>query len=265
MVIVFYDSQAELLYVATSTEPIQSIRIDDVEALEEIPDDDVIYVQNAHILNKQQLIAWTKGEYQIHTPVPAPSAHAVTPAHAVGDQGHPAYPGYPQQDPAGMPGQPQPIPGGNQEYIHTVADVPLVLGDIRTAEFPNGLVIQGKYDYIPINRIGKDVLEQSAHFRLAMKNKRIEIVNDDYVQKNAHKAKQKVRFQDSDLDRILIKDPTPGAAAGVAASGGLYYEDDPFYAPTVPMYGRTQQPGQFPGQVPGQGQHPGVVPLYPDR
>ena len=76
----------------------------------------------------------------------------------------------------------------SKEYIHTKHDGTVLIGDIEINGSP--LKLEGKYNFIDISSIGKEKLFASAHFRILLKKEKIEIVNDEYVQKNKHKHKQ---------------------------------------------------------------------------
>jgi len=249
MVIIFLDNITNKLYIATDSEPIKTIPLGDVKLLDSIPDDDLIYVQSAHIITKEQFKAWLNGEYElVHDASVVPS-----PGTSVRDQQVINYESTPRK---------------KNYYLHTVVDAPMVLGDIRTARFPEGVLIQGKYSFVPLDLIGEDNLERSAHYKIALRNRRIEIVDDDYVQKNSHKSTPRGGFRDSELDRILL--PPGTDSHSVAADGGLAYDDSDLYQPTQPLY-RGQPvdpriPQNYLPQYPQQGiPRTGSVPLYRDR
>ena len=81
--------------------------------------------------------------------------------------------------------------------------------------------MNGKWDFIPVDAIGGfEILEKSHIYRYLLGKGKIEVVDYEYVKKNQGKKKQ-VSLADAALDSILIKDDRMGAAADVAASGGL--------------------------------------------
>ena len=218
MVIIFFDSTDDSFLVATDKEPLRKYFRDAIQ--EVIPEDDILYVANAHIMTRQQFIGFLDGSYDIslgHDPAPA-QAHQVAPAAR---------------------------PKSNRRYLHTTANAPTILGDIRTDRFPEGVVLQNKYQFIPLDMIGQDALDQSAQLKIAIQKKRIEIVDDEFVQKNMHKARMQGSFRDSELNRILV--PAGSSAEMVAADGGLPYADDSdLYYPSQPQYGAGQGGGQIP-------------------
>jgi hypothetical protein len=111
-----------------------------------------------------------------------------------------------------------------KQYLHPASNGIIVIDDINTVKYPRGVRMKGKYDFIPINEIGEDVLTNSAIFRSLLKAKKIEIVDEEYVKKNLHKTMRKISPADAALDKILV--PSGVRAEAVAENGGLDTSED---------------------------------------
>jgi len=114
-------------------------------------------------------------------------------------------------------------------FVHPRGNGSIVLEDIKTEKYPNGLIMHGKYDFISVDDIGMETLNRSAHYRIATKNKRIELVDEAYVKANLQKGKS-VSPKEMALDRILIQDDYEGAARAHAEnikSGAIGGDDIP--------------------------------------
>jgi hypothetical protein len=88
--------------------------------------------------------------------------------------------------------------------------------------------MMNKWDFIPVDELGgEEALEASVFWRTAYGKGKVEIVGEEYVRANVHKARMRQQsLRDASLDRIIIKDDRPGAADRVAMGGGLETGDD---------------------------------------
>ena len=211
MVIIFYDSDKEEVYIATDRDKMKIVPVDDPNLLSYIPNDDIMYVQNAHIITKKQFGDWMSGELEFEeeqephrymgfmndeTDIAEPTVHKSK-----------AY----MQDKE----------SANRKWIHPKHHGSIVISDLKTPNYPDGLVLKGKWDFIPLDELG-ELAEESRQFKGLVAKGKIEVVTTEYVKKNIHKAKQ-VSLADAALDRIILKDQTPGSAENIASSGGLDY------------------------------------------
>jgi len=212
MVIIFYDPKTDKVHVCTKDYPIRIFDADDEAMLENIPDDDVLYVKSGRMMTKRQFEQFFHGEIEWEDDEPTPIPQAM-----------------PQQQrarriaPAGIP-QPtavnpnRTIPASS-EYIRPTGQGIIIIADLVHEKLPpQGLILRGPYDFFPVDSIGKDTLERSAQFRVLLAKKKVEYVDAAFVQANAHK-KDKQNFTDRELDRMMV--PEEYHARAVAAAGGL--------------------------------------------
>lgn len=194
MVILFYDQDNEKLHICTENDKMHIISINDPNIMSHIPNDDILYVENAHYLTKEQLRLWFNDEYDLGT-----------------QNRDPGFLGKTEQD-------------LGKRYIHPTHNGTVFLPDIKTEKYPHGLQLVGKWNFIDIDEIGQDVLESSAHYRIAIKQKKIEVVNREYVNNNIHKQKQKISPSEAALNKILI--PAHIKAEAAASQGGIHGDND---------------------------------------
>lgn len=207
MVIVFYDSEKEQIYICTEREKMKTISINDPDILTHVPNDDVLYVQNAYFITKRQFGEWLEGNGEI-----------------LNDEPH-RFTGFMEE-----PTPYSPIVEKMQEaasryehskFIHPVHNGAILISDVHTEKYPNGVELVGKFHFIPLDDIGgEDILEGSAIFRSLLAKGKIEVVGYDYVKKHYNKKKM-VSAADAELEKILIKSSTHGSAEAVAAAGGI--------------------------------------------
>jgi len=190
--------------VSSEREPMRKISLDD-NPLASIPNDDILYVQKGCYITKQQLGQWLDGsmeldggdqeEYGRYTGImdtPSPTGESISVSN-----NPPKY------------------------YIRAAHNGTVLIEDIQTPEFPDGIKLSGKWHFIPVDRIGADVLEASRYYKILLKKRKIEVVSHEYVKMNIHKQKVSVSPHERALDAILIKDDRRGAAQRVADSGGI--------------------------------------------
>lgn len=105
----------------------------------------------------------------------------------------------------------------NRKYIHATKNGVIVMDDIKTQRFPEGLHLQGKYHFIPVDEIGQDNLDESTVFRVCFAQGKVEYVDENYVQQNKHKGK-KISPSDMAIQSILV--PSDMKAASFVSGGG---------------------------------------------
>lgn len=188
MTFIFYDVNKQIFHIFNPNSVVVQVSANDPDLFSYIYDNDIYYIEKVHIFTKSQFLG-NMGQQ-------------ITSTNAVLDNTEHL---------------------AQKLYIHATKNGTLQLADIRTNEFPNGIIINGKYDFIPVEKCGGlDHLQKSAFFRGFLKQKKIEIVSGEFVAKNAAKRKTMIKSNaDAALDAIIIKDGSPGSAERVASSGGI--------------------------------------------
>lgn len=206
MVIVFYDSEKEVIYICTEREKMKTIPVDDPNLLSNIPNDDILYVQNAHFITKRQFQQWLNGEAKIEED---------REAHRLDEESNSK-----PSEVANM--VPTNSKYANSKWIHPAHNGAIHIPDLKTEKYPNGLEMIGKWDFIPVDSLGGfEFLEESHLFKSLLGKGKIEVVGYDYVKKNYGKKKQ-VSLADAALEAITVQ---TGSAADVAAAGGIDAHD----------------------------------------
>lgn len=228
MTIIFLNPSNKKLYVCTESEPMKVIDPNNPDILKLIPNDDILYVENGHIIQKEQFAEWLKDGID-ETPR-AVYRQDFDPGFRFNVQPGQPVPSQPQLSPTQHP-------NSNRLYIHPVHNGTVLIEDISSSKFPEGIELNGKYHFIAIDEIGEENLNESRHFQLLLAKNKIEIVNENYVMKNQHKHKRQ-SAADAALDAILVKDSRRGAAHAVARSG-LMSSDNEGYdhgGGAIPIY-----------------------------
>lgn len=237
MTIIFF--QNEKLYICAEGETMKIVSRDDPNILNLIPDnDDVIYVQNAHLIRKDQFGEWLRGEVDFYTPY-QDMQELNTGSRARPSGTEQSY--FQQYEQNQYTNTPDP----NRLFIHPVHNGTVRIEDIKTQRFPYGVELNGKWDFLPLEEIGEDAVDESIHLRTLLAKGKIEIVREDFVRKNQHKKRQ-MSSADAALDAILVHDDKQGAAMAVASAGGVQYYRNP-------------RQGQ-----PSQSTNDGAIPIYVD-
>lgn len=205
MVIIFYDADKEQIYICTEREKMKSISINDPDILNYVPNDDILYVQNAHFVTKKQFGEWLEGGGEDFNDEPhrftglmeEPSSLTVEKMSAAAQK----Y--------------------ANSHFIHPTHNGAILIADLKTPKYPNGVELVGKYDFLSVEDLGGfDTLEESLHYKILLNKGKIEVVDYNYVKKHYGKKKN-VSAADAELERILIKGDASGTAEAVASAGGI--------------------------------------------
>lgn len=184
MIIVFFDIKKKKLHICSENEKTRVIGIDEPDIIDYIPNDDILYVENAHFLTRQQFAQWIN---------------------------------------KGVSSSPKKQKPTKQRYfIHPRHNGAIRLQDIHTEKYPEGVQMIGKWDFIPVDEIGEDVLDDSANFRWALAKGKIEIVDSNYVKENIHKKYKQVSPAEAALDSILV--PADIKADAAATAGEFFVE-----------------------------------------
>jgi len=207
MVIIFYDSDKNVIYLCTERDKMKILPVDEPNLLSHIPNDDILYVQNAHFITKNQFNQWLEGE-------------------GSNDEEPHRFTGFLDEDsPTYTPKVAEFIESHSQhaggQWIHPCHNGAIHIADIKTEKYPNGVELIGKYDFVPVEALGGfETLEESMHFKHLLGKGKIEVVGYEYVKKNYGKKKTQ-SASDAALDRIIIKNDARGSAESIAAQGGI--------------------------------------------
>lgn len=199
MVIIFYDASDDKLYICTETDKTKVISLNDPNIMDYIPNDDILYVENAHFLTKQQFGDWLSGDMEINSEQDNQESSAL----------QDSYTQHKHAD----------VQSKKKFYIHPVHNGTIQILDIITPKFPNGISLHGKWHFVAIDDVGEDVLEESQHFKTLLAKGKIEVVDTEYVKQHIHKQKRKVSPSEAALNAILV--PADIKAEVAASQGGI--------------------------------------------
>jgi len=203
MVIIFYDSDKERLCICTEQDKMQTISIDDPDILSCIPNDDILYVKNAHFITKQQFGEWLEGN-DVFEDDYSEEAYGLSDTEKTHDS---------QQF-------------ANKKFIHPVHNGAIYIADLKSDLYPDGVELLGKYDFAAVDDLGGfDALERSALWRSLLAKGKIEVVDYNYVKKHYNK-KGSTSAADAALDKIIIKNDARGTAE-LVATGQIGSGTDP--------------------------------------
>ena len=227
MTIILLNPQNKKLYICIEGQQMQIVDPNDPDVLKYIPNDDILYVENGHIVQKEQFAKWLN-EGISEFPQKVLSQDFDTGFRFEATRGQSNIPVAHQR-----PSDP------NKLFIHPVHNGTILIQDIQTDRFPEGIELNGKYHFLAIDEIGQENLEESNHFRVLLAKGKIEIVNEAFVRKHQHKHKQR-SAADAALDAILIKDDRPGAGRRAAEMGimntGMHSSSHGYSDAAIPIY-----------------------------
>ena len=216
MIIVFYNANENKIYVSSTSEKTKVFDVNVPTWFNQVPNDDILYVTNGHFFTKQQFGEWIQSNDSCSDETD-PLGQSTN-----------RFAGF-----LGGGGSASPATKTGRKYIHATSNGTIILQDIVNQKYPEGVKLSGKWDFIAVDEIGEEELEDSANFKWAINKKKIEVVDEEYFQQNAHRKKTKVSPTEAALDKILIKDSTPGAALKVQADGGMSTGGDDV---AIPIY-----------------------------
>lgn len=201
MVIIFYEANENKIYISSTNRKMVALDADDPNLMDHVPNDSILYVQTGDYITKSQFNDWLNGNMPDLDDDPEPEV----------------------EDTSDAPFQQTNKSGKKRYFVHPVHNGTIILSDIKTKDFPDGLMMNGKYDFIPIDSIGMDVLEESKHFKIALSKGKIKISPESYVKQNIHKKTTKISPSEAALDKILI--PAYMKAEEAADKGGIHQDD----------------------------------------
>ena len=142
MTLIFKDNNK--IWICQTDKPVKVTTVDDPNLITYIPNDDLLYVQSASLITKKQFASWLKGEFQLDVTETTREEEEIEETSTDSDQ----------------------------RYLHPKNNGYIVIDDIRTHKFPNGLIFTNKYDFIAVADIGEEVVEHSVILRNQIKKGR---------------------------------------------------------------------------------------------
>lgn len=197
MVIIFNDSNLNRLFICTENDKTKIINPNDPNLLNYVPNDDILYVTDGHLINKAQLTKWITGL----------SSKKSVSDNLVQNTIENDY----QQE-------------TNDKYIHPKMNGTIIISDLKTDKFPGGIKMEGKWDFINLKDIGgEEDFDESRIAKLLIKQGKIEKVDQSYYDSNKHKNKKHKSQHMQQLESILIP---ADMRAKEAVDRGLLYNND---------------------------------------
>lgn len=149
--ILLYDPESKAIKVCDQKKGIYSINMDK-ESIESLEGTLFGYIESAILMTKNQFFEWLSGKY-----VPVPKNK-------------------PEKQLKG------------KKYLHTINDGTVLIEDIDIEGNP--LKLSGKYHFVSVDSIGEAKIEASNFIKILLNKKKIEYVDEEYVQINKHKFKK---------------------------------------------------------------------------
>lgn len=213
MVIIFYDANKDQIYICTEHDKTRVIPADDPHLIDYVPNDDILYVVDAHFITKAQFSEWIQGDFELDSPE---ESEGVTRFTGMLEQNYqPGNSHHEMQKLAQSKGRATKV-SSERFYIHPTANGTVRIEDIQTSDFPGGIQLNGKWHFLAVDSIGEDTLLESSHFKVLLGKGKVEIVPESYVNANKHKLRNKKSPYQAALDAILVP---ADVKAEVAASG----------------------------------------------
>jgi hypothetical protein len=177
--------------------------LNDPNLLDHIPNDDILYVSNAHFITKAQFGEWLRGDFEFEVAESDPGVSRFTGMLA-------------NEQPGNNPklvSDKSATPGQQKLYIHPTSNGTIRIEDIQTSQFPEGIQLNGKWHFLSVDAIGEDTLMDSSHFQVLLGKGKVEVVPESYVAANKHKLQKKKSPYQAALDAILVPADVKAAAA----------------------------------------------------
>jgi hypothetical protein len=209
MTIIFYDANNERLYICTETDKTRVISTKDPSLMDFIPNDNILYVENGHFITKEQFSQWLNGDFELNSSSQEDTDEVSR------------FAGFLNQDQSVRTDAVQTEQSPSQRlYVHSTSNGTIRIEDIE--QFPEGIQLNGKWHFLPVDEIGEDILMRSSHFQILLAKGKAEIVNESYVRANKHKQRGTKSPAQSALDAILV----PANIKAEAAAGGGWQAQD---------------------------------------
>ena len=210
MVISFFNANEEKVYICTEQEKTRVVSINDANLMDYVPNDDILYVQNAHYITKNQFGDWVNGEMALEDDnffQKQKSSNRFT-----GFLDNSKFTKQNFED----------SKMSEKRWIHPTNNGAVIIEDIRTKKYPDGIKMMGKYDCVDLDDIGgKEAFDDSPQFRFLINKNKIEVVDHAWVKENAHKKSKKISPSEAALNKILV--PADIKAEAAAEAGGIQY------------------------------------------
>lgn len=221
MTIIFYNTEENCLHICSDKEKMIKVNIKTENIQDFIPNDDILYVENAHYINKKQFCSWLKGDYELN------SSDEIANRFLGSMDDSNNFTVRVQDKKHNQISDPEPQIS-NKKYIHPSMNGSVIISDISTDKYPNGVVFESKWDFKDVDEFGgEEELMKSNIYRHLIKNKKLEIVAQEYLVKNKNKiannSASKNSIVEKNLNKILL---APHVKAKDAASGDHDYSQN---------------------------------------
>lgn len=178
MTIILYNEPKSEIIISRPNEITKVISLNDPNLLDYIPNDTIMYVHKCNLISKEQFQKWLNGEYEFKVPEKTGRASYL----AVDQLGN-----LPQE----------------KKYLHPAANGAILIDDIKTDKFPNGIQLVGKYDFLDIDEVGQEVLNNSRKYKHLLEKNKITIADQQYYNKYKNKTKT-ASATEEELNKILL-------------------------------------------------------------
>lgn len=205
MVIIYLDNTKNELHICSPNEKTRIVAINDPNLADFIPNDDIVYVDSAHYITKAQFIAWLTSK-----PTNEQEQH-----NDINTEWDPFKVASNTKSNVSGPSQTK---NPHRKYFHCTNPGTVIIDDIKTKKYPEGLILSGKWQFVAIDEVGQDDLDESMKYKFLLAKNKIEIVDQKYVDANKHRQ-SKISPKEKALDAILV--PIGQKAHAVADAGGL--------------------------------------------
>jgi len=160
MIVIFYDSQNRMVHICNPNKGLISLKENNKKIMNILPEIELALVESADLMTRKQFSKWLESDLPLKKETKFEN----------------------------KPKENKKINVQNK-YIHTVHDGTVLVEDILISGTP--LKLKGKYHFVPINSFGgESALENSVFYRTLLKKNKVELVDEEFVEKNKHKYKE---------------------------------------------------------------------------
>jgi hypothetical protein len=203
---------------------------DDPALVDNMPNDDIFYVEGGQLMTKNQFSQWFNGEISFEEEEEEEEIVAKKKKKSKTQGGVRKALSKSSPDAPRDKGEVQEAldtdygDDEDREFVHTSQDGAVIIEDFP--DFPNGLTI-GFHEFIPLEELGgREGLRDSLQWRVLEKQKKVEIVDMPYVRRiNKIKKKRKAAY-DKRLERELVPDGIKAERVSEDGRVGGGWDDD---------------------------------------
>lgn len=165
MVVIFYDEQNNINVFSNSGN--KQFNPNDSSIMDFIPEDETIYyVQNVDKISKNQLSNWLNSVENTNYQESTPTQ-------------------------------------SNKIYLCGTGNGTVIIEDYKTVLHPEGLTVNGKWNFVDITKIYDDLVDSSNHFRILLSKNKIKTVDENYYRQNKHRSERSSPTE-RELNSILV-------------------------------------------------------------